>query len=160
MRKPKLTENLLKKPPFRFLHDVISEVIRSSGFAKDVFDEHESDSKNVKDKESKVAYLNKIIDYVSETTGTRVPVRPLKVVAGLEPELTNQFLQQLGAAAAKHKGSGEDEAKEKENKVPSDGAPVVDAVKGASLEKPPPQQQSNSSNGLLQRTSAIFEIPL
>ena len=142
VRKPKLTENLLKKPPFRFLHDVISEVIRSSGFAKDVFDEHESDSKNVKDKESKVAYLNKIIDYVSETTGTRVPVRPLKVVAGLEPELTNQFLQQLGAAAAKHKGSGEDEAKEKENKVPSDGAPVVDAVKGASLEKPPPQQQS------------------
>ena len=98
VRKPKLSENLLKKPPFRFLHDVISEVIRNTGFAKDLFDESESNSKNVKDKESKVAYLNKIIDYVAEATGTRVPVRPLKVVAGLEPELTNEFLQALGRA--------------------------------------------------------------
>ena len=139
VRKPKLTENLLKKPPFRFLHDVISEVIRSTGFAQDLFDEHESNSKNVKDKESKVAYLNKIVDYVFEASGTRVPVRPLKVLAGLEPELTNQFLQLLGTTASSGRGgSAEDEAKGKENKVPVEG----DAVGDDSIaEVAPPQQQ-------------------
>ncbi|QDZ20734.1 TRAF3-interacting protein [Chloropicon primus] len=140
VRKPKLTENLLKKPPFRFLHDVISEVIRSTGFAKDLYDEHESNSKNVKDKESKVAYLNKIIDYVSEASGTRVPVRPLKVVAGLEPELTNQFLQVLGRVASSGKAGEEDVTKEKENKEPA-AEKAAEEEKQAPVEAAPPKEE-------------------
>ena len=55
--KPKLTEPLLKKPPFRFLHDIISEVNRVKGFpGPSVLTEFDLDSNNFKDKDSKVLY--------------------------------------------------------------------------------------------------------
>ena len=148
VRKPKLSENLLKKPPFRFLHDVISEVIRNTGFAKDLFDESESNSKNVKDKESKVAYLNKIIDYVAEATGTRVPVRPLKVVAGLEPELTNEFLQALGRAASSSSGPHEDSKENMEPLVSQEGAEEEVEPAAAEAEPAPPKQEEKKRRSM------------
>ncbi|KAH8952136.1 hypothetical protein BDL97_09G069100 [Sphagnum fallax] len=93
VRKPRLTETLLKKPPFRFLHDVISEACRQTGFAKGLFSPEELLSTNIKDKESKVKYLWKIINCVGLTLNASVPARPLKIVAGLEAEQTNVFLQ-------------------------------------------------------------------
>ena len=100
-----LTDNLLKKPPFRFLHDVVSEVIRNTGYARGLFDDRESDSANIKDKETKVAWLNKIIACVSLSLDEHLPARPLKIVAGLEPERTNEFLQALGRAARRGDGA-------------------------------------------------------
>ncbi|OAE28345.1 hypothetical protein AXG93_2490s1360 [Marchantia polymorpha subsp. ruderalis] len=50
-------------------------------------------SRDLQEKESKVAYLWKIVDCVGITLNTNVPARPLKIVAGLEPEQTNVFLQ-------------------------------------------------------------------
>lgn len=57
VKKPKLTEKLLSKPPFRFLHDVISEVQRNTGFAPGLFTEEELNAENVKDKDSKVRMM-------------------------------------------------------------------------------------------------------
>ncbi|KAL2651330.1 hypothetical protein R1flu_019458 [Riccia fluitans] len=107
VRRPKLTEALLKKPPFRFLHDVISELSRQTGFAQGLFTGEELISTNIKEKKSKVAYLLKIIDCVGITLNTNVPVRPLKIVAGLEPEQTNVFLQMLAAATMVDKRQSE-----------------------------------------------------
>ena len=74
---------------------------------------------NVKDKGSKIAFLQKAVDVVGErglwwiicsrsrdhwvsylafTLGQQVSCRPSKVVAGHEPERTNEFLQLLAAA--------------------------------------------------------------
>eukprot|EP00743_Colponemidia_sp_Colp-15_P001674 GILK01001830.1.p1 GENE.GILK01001830.1~~GILK01001830.1.p1 ORF type:complete len:562 (-),score=151.20 GILK01001830.1:246-1901(-) len=97
--KPKLTDKLLSKPPFKFLHDVISEVTRQTGFGEGLFAEEQLDAANIKDKDGKLDYLNRIIDCVGICNGETLPVRSTKVVAGLEPEHTNALLQALFRAA-------------------------------------------------------------
>ena len=83
----------------------MSEVQRTTGYAPDLFDAHETSSANVKDKDAKVAYLTKIIACVAIDSGEQNPIaRPLKIVAGLEPERTNAFLQALATCAAKGDG--------------------------------------------------------
>jgi len=49
----------LKKPPFRFLHDIVTEVKKSTGFPAELTDT-DLDSGNFKDKESKVIIVNNI----------------------------------------------------------------------------------------------------
>ncbi|XP_026534754.1 TRAF3-interacting protein 1 [Notechis scutatus] len=95
IRKPPLTERLLSKPPFRYLHDVIGEVIRSTGFMKGLYTEAEMKSDNVKDKDAKIIFLQKAIDVVIMVTGEHLAVKPARVVAGYEPEKTNEFLQAI-----------------------------------------------------------------
>ena len=48
VKKPPLTDKLLNKPPFRFLHDVISAVIRDTGILQGLYDATEMKSENVK----------------------------------------------------------------------------------------------------------------
>ena len=71
---------------------------RNTGFARGLFDATETDSGKVKDKESKTAWLAKIVACVGLALNEKVTARPLKIVAGLEPEHTNAFLQQLARA--------------------------------------------------------------
>ncbi|KAJ3280305.1 TRAF3-interacting protein 1 [Borealophlyctis nickersoniae] len=101
IKKPPLTAKLLSKPPFRYLHDLFSELIKVSGFANGLYSDVEMNHENVKDKEGKVAYLMKMIDCVGIATGVEVRANPLKIVAGLEPEETNAFLQLLAKATLK-----------------------------------------------------------
>ncbi|XP_058813306.1 TRAF3-interacting protein 1 [Topomyia yanbarensis] len=101
VKKPALTDKLLKKPPFRFLHDVINVVIKETNFLKDLYTPEELNSDNVKDREAKVAYLQKLIDVTKAVTGKELKVRPSKVIAGLEPERTNELLQAIGFALDK-----------------------------------------------------------
>ncbi|KAK2178911.1 hypothetical protein NP493_525g06005 [Ridgeia piscesae] len=101
IKKPPLTEKLLSKPPFRFLHDIITTTIRQSGFMKGLFTEQEMVSENVKDKDSKIAFLKKAIDFVVLVNGTSLAVKPTKIVAGHEPDKTNEFLQALATAINK-----------------------------------------------------------
>ncbi|XP_067686727.1 TRAF3-interacting protein 1-like isoform X2 [Haliotis asinina] len=96
--KPPLTDKLLGKPPFRFLHDVTTSVIKTTGFMKGLFTDFELNSENVKEKDNKVAFLQKAIDMVCLVTGKSLSVRPQKIVAGHEPEKTNEFLQALAEA--------------------------------------------------------------
>ncbi|ESO96423.1 hypothetical protein LOTGIDRAFT_159832 [Lottia gigantea] len=101
IKKPPLTDKLLAKPPFRFLHDITTSVVKSTGFMKGLHEDSELNSENVKDKDSKIAFLQKVIDMVCLVTGKSLTVRPGKIVAGHEPEKTNELLQALAQAISK-----------------------------------------------------------
>nr|CAH7725897.1 unnamed protein product [Callosobruchus chinensis] len=98
VKKPPLTEKLLRKPPFRFLHDVIKALIKETNFLRGLFTDDELRNENVTEKDAKIAFLNKLIDAVKAVTKTDLPVRASKIVAGLEPTNTNLLLQTIGKA--------------------------------------------------------------
>ena len=101
--KPKLTEKLLKKPPFRFLHDVVKGVMAETGAMQGLFNDDDMDSEALKqDKQKKIDFLQKTIDFVQACNGERLTIRPAKVVAGLEAVNTNVFLQGLHKAATQN----------------------------------------------------------
>ncbi|XP_071054443.1 TRAF3-interacting protein 1 isoform X1 [Onthophagus taurus] len=109
--KPSLTPKLLKKPPFRFLHDIVTSVIKETAFLKGVFNEEEMVSENVKEREAKIAFLTKLTNALVAISGNEIDVKPGKIVAGLEPTKTNKLLQLLGNCLDKKLNSSEYVAK-------------------------------------------------
>ncbi|XP_042350430.1 TRAF3-interacting protein 1 isoform X3 [Plectropomus leopardus] len=110
IKKPPLTEKLLSKPPFRYLHDIFSEIIRTTGFLKGLYEENEMKSDNVKDKDSKIVFLQKAIDVVMLVSGEPLAAKPARIVAGHEPEKTNELLQAI-AKCCINKMSSDDAVK-------------------------------------------------
>ncbi|KAJ8714070.1 hypothetical protein PYW08_007690 [Mythimna loreyi] len=115
VKRPPLSEKLLKKPPFRFLHDIFTTVLKTTGFFANLFEENELVSDNVKDRDSKISFLNKVIFVLSSTTGKSIAAKPSKIVAGQEPEKTNELLQCLAKALDEKLSSEEAVKKYKES---------------------------------------------
>ena len=46
IKKPPLLEKLLNKPPFRFIHDILTEVVKTGVF-EGLYSDHELNSSNV-----------------------------------------------------------------------------------------------------------------
>ena len=99
--RPKLSEKLLSKPPFRFLFDIVLEVIKVTGFASTLYSPSEVDPANVTEKTQKLSFLEKIIKLVGVQLNTMIQAKPLRIIGGYDPQNTNNFLQLL-SIAAKH----------------------------------------------------------
>lgn len=98
--KPKLSTKLLSKPPFRFIHDIVTATIDSTGFPDGLFDVNELKSSTYKDdKAAKLAFLDKLIHLVSVGEGSALDVNSSKIVAGMEPLKTNDLLRSFGRLA-------------------------------------------------------------
>lgn len=97
--KPTLKEKLLEKPPFRFLHDIITNLIQNTGFPNGLFAEDQLNSENVKEKEQKLDFLNRLFSCIQLANNRPFDCSSMKVIAGLEPEKTNAMLQELAQAA-------------------------------------------------------------
>lgn len=48
------------------------------------------------DKDAKISFLQKAIDVVVMVTGEPLSAKPARIVAGHEPERTNELLQRIG----------------------------------------------------------------
>ncbi|XP_020713617.1 TRAF3-interacting protein 1 [Ceratitis capitata] len=96
VKKPPLTEKLLTKPPFRFLHDVFNAVIKETGCFAGLYTPEELNSENIKDRDDKMRFLQKMIDVIKLISSKPLTVRTSKIVAGQEPEKTNELLQLIG----------------------------------------------------------------
>ena len=48
INKTPLNQKLLSRPPFRYIHDIFSEIIKTSGYFKGLYSEEEMMSENVK----------------------------------------------------------------------------------------------------------------
>lgn len=90
--KPKMTEKLLAKPPFRYLHDIFLSTMSATGFGGGLYTEPEMDSKANHEKDTKISILSKMITLTEMMIGEKIDVKPSKIVAGLEPDRTNYFL--------------------------------------------------------------------
>ena len=97
--KPKMTQKLLSKPPFRYLHDIFTSTMEATQFGQGLYDETELDGKAINERDAKINFLNKLIALVEAVLGEKIDVKANKIVAGLEPEKTNVFLQGLFRAA-------------------------------------------------------------
>lgn len=144
IKKPPLTEKLLSKPPFRFLHDIWKEVNAATGFGDGLFTPDELDSSKIDNKDAKISFLVKAITCVGLAAGQHIEAKPQKIVAGLDPELTNLFLQLLATTASDPTidSPAAVSLTLAGNTMPQKGEPAEKLRKVIALERPP---TSNSS---------------
>eukprot|EP00759_Apiculatamorpha_spiralis_P033423 PhF_6_TR3472/c1_g1_i1/m.5087/K19680/TRAF3IP1, IFT54; TRAF3-interacting protein 1 len=95
---PALATKLLQKPPFKFLFDIMTSLMQT-GFCKGLYSPGELNRDAYEDKETKLAFFEKLISYVEFCLNEKVTVNPRKILAGAEPEKTNEFLVQIARAA-------------------------------------------------------------
>uniref|UniRef100_A0A7E4ZYR6 TRAF3-interacting protein 1 n=1 Tax=Panagrellus redivivus TaxID=6233 RepID=A0A7E4ZYR6_PANRE len=116
IQKPPLTDQLLQRPPFKFLHDVVNETIRATGYLAELFTADDLDhTKAAADKTSKISFLEKLIDALN-VDGSLNDVKASRIVAGKDAELTNVMLQKLATEAAAHKSVSSSSAKPSKHK--------------------------------------------
>ena len=91
-QKPKMSQKLLTKPPFRYLHDIFTATCAATGYGQGLYEGAELDAKAITEKDAKIAFLVKLIQLTELIIGEQIDVKPTKIVAGHEPEKTNIFL--------------------------------------------------------------------
>lgn len=72
----------MQKPPFRYLHDIYTATMGKTGFGNGMFVGEELDSKSFQDKDSKLAFLVKLITLTEMMVGEKIDIKPSMVLAG------------------------------------------------------------------------------
>ena len=152
IQKPKMVEKFLKKPPPKYIYDIILNTMKVTDFPKGLYTEEEQDHKYFEaDAHHKLAILQKAIDITKIVMNEDFDIKCTNILKGEQPEKTNHFLQLFYKAATNGKDNSpliqkyleqrnknKKKEKEKEEAMPSnfgnDAKPKVEKTK--KTEKP------------------------
>jgi TRAF3-interacting protein 1 len=112
---------------------MLMEINRSTGFFKGLYSGKELDGKREWSRDDKIAFFQKAIDVLGWTTGNISNARPSKIIAGAEPDKTNEFLQLIAKAISEKKDSSQGIEKVLKGEKPSAQKPPTDK---SSTDKP------------------------
>jgi len=88
-----MTQKLLCKPPFRYIHDIFTATCEATGYGQGLYQGEELDGKAITEKDAKINWLVKLLQLTELVVGDQIDCKPTKIVAGQEPENTNYLLQ-------------------------------------------------------------------
>lgn len=134
---PELTPKLLKKPPFRFIHDLVRAINGRFDAYTHIIPPPLDSMNTIETKEQKVQYLQLLISYIEGLLKVAIDVNPKKIISGSEPEKTNIFLQYIAMAV----GNAQQDKQLRE-------AQGQFGVASPCVAPPPPPPPSGGPNGI------------
>ena len=136
--KPKMHEKLLKKPPPKYIYDIVMNTMKKTGFPKGLFTDDEMNVKYFEsDAKHKVEILQKVIDITKIVTGENFEIKCTDILKGANPEKTNNFLQLFYTAATNGKDNSKFIQKYLEHKKKkAGGKDLKDIAKEAASNQP------------------------
>jgi hypothetical protein len=134
-----MTEKYLRRPPFRFVHDIVAGLQRELGTFKHApITDAEWDANNIDSKDAKVDFLKKVVQCVENGLGRSLDINPKKIVSGSDCEKTAVFLCDLATFA---RGDSK-RSPSNGGEVPSAPAPPPPppppGAEGSKHQRPPP----------------------
>ena len=107
--KPKMTEKLLKRPPPKYVYEIILNTQKATGFPKGLLTAEEEDAK-VYEKlgtKEKAELFQKVIDITKIVLNESFEIKSTDILKGVECDKTNYFLQCFHKAATNGKDKSE-----------------------------------------------------
>ena len=95
-----ITKECLARPPFPFIHALITIYVQHLSFAKGLYDDADFIVKNVKSRQDKIRFVFRMLVCIAKLTRERVDifVSPVKLLSGQEVFATHMFLRCLACS--------------------------------------------------------------
>lgn len=98
--KPLMTEKLLKKPPPKYIYDIVLNTMEKTNYPKGLLTEQEMTEKYfMDDAHHKYIILDKVIKFTEMVLNVNFEIKTINILYGKEPDKTNHFLQMFYKAA-------------------------------------------------------------
>uniref|UniRef100_A0A7S3ZCY3 TRAF3-interacting protein 1 N-terminal domain-containing protein n=1 Tax=Lotharella globosa TaxID=91324 RepID=A0A7S3ZCY3_9EUKA len=101
IKRPSLNDKFLSRPPVRYIHDVLINIVKETGLFIGLFSDEELDPKEFKgaDKRKKSMVIKKLLRCASAAVGQNLPIKLKDIFQGIEADKTNMLFHAIAKAA-------------------------------------------------------------